>query len=149
MFEAFSKLFTQDERASAEAAANLMPLSKARKRPLSSTEQSACKSKTNCLQKHGPEANQQGYFMDPNWKKDPSNALSNLKTLSQKQGQERKFLRPLNRNGSISTSSAAQLSLVECKNDKAPAVDTERQKKAILDLLNINGDHHTFIAEGC
>lgn len=148
MFEAFSKLFPQDQRASADAVANLVPLSKAKKRPLSSTEQAEAASTTNCIQKHGPEANQPGYFMDPNWKRDPSNALSNLKTLSQKQGQHRKFLRPINRNA-IAPASAVQLDLVERKDERAPEVNTERQKKAILDLLNINGDHHTVLAEGC
>lgn len=148
MFEAFSKLFPQDERASADAAANLVPLSKAKKRPPSSTEQAEAGSTTNCIQKHGPEVNQQGYFMDPNWKRDPSNALSNLKTLSQKQGQHRKFLRPINRNA-IAPASAVQLDLVERKDERAPEVNRERQNKAILDLLNINGDHHTVLAEGC
>lgn len=149
MFDAFSKLFAQTQN-TAEETKDILALTKIKKAVNHDAEPNvaAINNKNNGPERHGPDSTKREYFMDPTWKRDPANALSNLKSLSQKQGQERKFLRPTSRNRAIvSESSAAQITRVESeKLDAAPEISPERRKKALLDLLNINGDHHSITA---
>lgn len=148
MFEAFSRIFSRDHSETDELviAQEVLHLEKMRNRQKApNMELSPASENSNSAERHGPVSNKE-FFMDPNWKRDPSNALSNLKSLSQKQGHERKFLRPSKPpHARNNEQSSAQIQRIESE-DKAPIISPERQRKAILDLLNINGDHHSITA---